>query len=68
MRPFNKEQVTLPTDGFIEPNDLEFYLLGRMSHRSRVNDGAPTTEQTGNTGVNPAMGEGGMEQTYGQSL
>ncbi|NHI01867.1 MULTISPECIES: type II and III secretion system protein family protein [Oceanimonas] len=68
VRPFNKEQVTLPTDGFIEPNDLEFYLLGRMSHRSRVNDGAPTTEQTGNTGVNPAMGEGGMEQTYGQSL
>ena len=27
------EDVKLPTDGFVEPNDLEFYLLGRMEGR-----------------------------------
>lgn len=68
VRPFDKQQVTLPTDGFIEPNDLEFYLLGKMSERTRVGDSTPLAQPSGNTGLNPAMGEGGMEQTYGQSL
>ncbi len=68
VRPFNKQQVSLPTDGFIEPNDLEFYLLGRMSQRARVSDQAPAVQPESNTGINPAMNEGGMEQTYGQSL
>jgi pilus assembly protein CpaC len=68
VRPFDKQQITLPTDGFIEPNDMEFYLLGRMSERTRVGDATPLAAPAGNSGANPAMGEGGMEQTYGQSL
>ncbi|MBR9856436.1 MAG: type II and III secretion system protein family protein [Gammaproteobacteria bacterium] len=68
VRPFDKQQVTLPTDGFIEPNDMEFYLLGKMSQRNRVGDQAPMAESYGNTGMSPAVTEGGMEQTYGQSL
>ncbi|MBL1378445.1 type II and III secretion system protein family protein [Zobellella iuensis] len=68
VRPFDKQQVTLPTDGFIEPNDMEFYLLGRMSERTRVGDGTPLAQPAGNSGVSPVMGEGGTEQTYGQSL
>jgi len=32
-RPMAPEDVKLPTDGFVEPNDLEFYLLGRMEGR-----------------------------------
>jgi pilus assembly protein CpaC len=29
-RPIPPQQVRLPTDSFVEPTDLEFYLLGRM--------------------------------------
>jgi len=32
-RPMAPEDVKLPTDGFVAPNDLEFYLLGRMEGR-----------------------------------
>ncbi|OIN06628.1 type II and III secretion system protein family protein [Oceanisphaera psychrotolerans] len=68
VRPFDKQQVTLPTEGFIEPSDMEFYLLGNMSRRDRAGDQTPLAQPSGNTGMNPAVAEGGMEQTYGQSL
>jgi len=29
-RPTQPELVKLPTDGFVEPNDVEFYLMGRL--------------------------------------
>lgn len=32
-RPIQPELVRLPTDDFVEPNDVEFYLLGRMQGR-----------------------------------
>ncbi len=30
VRPFDKAKQTLPTDQYIEPNDIEFYLFGRL--------------------------------------
>jgi pilus assembly protein CpaC len=32
-RPIAPQQVRLPTDSFVPPDDLEFYLLGRMEGR-----------------------------------
>jgi pilus assembly protein CpaC len=32
-KPVAKEQVRLPTDAFVEPDDLDFYLLGKMESR-----------------------------------
>jgi pilus assembly protein CpaC len=32
-KPLSPEDITLPTDGFVEPTDLEFYLLGRIEGR-----------------------------------
>ncbi len=32
-RPVARDLVRLPTDGFVEPGDAEFYLLGRMEGR-----------------------------------
>ncbi len=29
-RPIDPSQITLPTDSFVEPSDMDFYLLGRM--------------------------------------
>ena len=33
-KPVAKEQVKLPTDSFVEPNDLDFYLWGHMEGSS----------------------------------
>jgi pilus assembly protein CpaC len=30
VKPFDKAKQTFPTDQYIEPNDIEFYLLGRL--------------------------------------
>lgn len=30
VRPFDKAKQTLPTDQYVEPNDMEFYLFGRL--------------------------------------
>lgn len=32
-RPISPQQVRLPTDSFVPPDDLEFYLLGKMEAR-----------------------------------
>jgi pilus assembly protein CpaC len=34
-KPLSPEDITLPTDGFVEPTDLEFYLLGRTEGQQR---------------------------------
>ncbi len=30
VRPYDKAKQTLPTDQYVEPNDIEFYLFGRL--------------------------------------
>lgn len=32
-KPIPHDQITLPTDNYVEPNDVDFYLLGRMEAR-----------------------------------
>jgi pilus assembly protein CpaC len=34
-KPLAPESIKLPTDGFVEPTDLEFYLLGRTEGRTK---------------------------------
>jgi len=34
-RPITPEKVRLPTDYFVEPSDMEFYLMGRLEGRSK---------------------------------
>ncbi|MEZ9130297.1 type II and III secretion system protein family protein [Vibrio breoganii] len=31
-KPIDRNKVTLPTDGFVEPTDIEFYLIGGSSY------------------------------------
>ncbi len=35
-QPIASDQIKLPTDSFVPPSDLEFYLLGRMESRAAV--------------------------------
>ena len=53
-RPVARASVRLPTDGFVEPGDAEFYLLGRME--GRHSDTVP-----------PAAG-GGAEGSFGHQV
>jgi len=34
-KPLSPEDITLPTDGFVEPTDLEWYLLGKTEGRKK---------------------------------
>ena len=49
-KPIAPENIRLPTDGFVAPNDAEFYLLGKLEGRgsgaNSGNSGAGTSEGT----------------------
>ena len=60
-RPIPKDRIRLPTDDFIEPNGMEFYLLGRMEGR------AP--DSSAGAGTQPAaQNAGGVESAFGQAI
>ncbi len=40
-RPFETDLVKLPTDDFVEPSDVEFYLMGRLEGRRPASKTAP---------------------------
>jgi len=56
-RPIEPEMVRLPTDGFVEPSDAEFYLMGRLEGR----------RQSAEAGVGAPV-QGGTEGKYGHDL
>ncbi len=55
-KPMDPEDIRLPTDSFIEPNDMDFYLLGRMEGRPPKSSSQPVSD------------EGGAEGNYGQQI
>jgi len=66
-RPIHRKDIQLPTDSFIEPNDIEFYLLGRMEAQYQ-SPGSPGYQ---NSNSNHAIGfDGGMgfEGNFGHQL
>ncbi|MFL1467336.1 type II and III secretion system protein family protein [Marinobacter sp. HN1S83] len=44
-KPVDRDRFTLPTDYFVEPSDLEFYLLGYTEGRHEPGTGAKSTQQ-----------------------
>jgi pilus assembly protein CpaC len=54
-KPLRQDKIRLPTDSFIEPSDLEFYLLGRLEGRrkSTWTPAASSGEATGS--ATPAL-------------
>lgn len=36
-KPIANDKIHLPTDNFVEPNDIEFYLFGQLEGKSREN-------------------------------
>lgn len=66
VRPFNKSNVRLPTDGFVPVSDLKFYLMGEATQQ--------VTQGTGGTPFQPAAGRemlpptGGTDSRYGHDI
>nr|WP_089137539.1 type II and III secretion system protein family protein [Vibrio rumoiensis] len=64
-KPIDRSKVTLPTDAFIEPNSLEFYILG-MGARIQDRDlGNANANNANNTEV---AATGGSEGEFGHDL
>lgn len=57
-RPIPKDEMKLPTDNFVEPSDLEFYLLGQM-------EGKVPDEVVGSAGTND---KAGLEGSFGHEM
>lgn len=71
VRPFNKEGLALPTDNFVAPSDMDFYLLGKMSERkpdSRTGKSPNQVEDASDNNGHPLPGSGGTQEKYGHEL
>ncbi|QIA64075.1 type II and III secretion system protein family protein [Vibrio astriarenae] len=66
-QPIDRNRVTLPTDAFVEPNDFEYYLLGRGAaiDNEAARDNPPRTSSSTSIIENS---KGGTEGSFGHSL
>jgi pilus assembly protein CpaC len=59
VKPLDLSKQTLPTDSYVEPDDFEFYLEGRLEGRDAGPQGSALPR---------AVGKGGMEGDFGYIL
>ncbi|CAM3179097.1 type II and III secretion system protein family protein [Vibrio rarus] len=66
-KPVDRDKIALPTDAFVEPTDMEFYLIGKSSYidNERVK---PKQPQNSTERVQAPVGAGGSEGQFGHSL
>lgn len=64
-RPISPQDVRLPTDSFVPPGDLDFYILGQMEGRRTEGASAEGTSEQSERGVAEAGPESG---NFGQQL
>ncbi|MCK6262458.1 type II and III secretion system protein family protein [Vibrio sp. ZSDE26] len=66
-KPIDRNRVSLPTDAFVEPNDVKYYLLGQGAYI------APPSENGGSDNSDNSAefidnAQGGSEGSFGHSL
>jgi len=64
--PINQNQVKLPTEGFVEPTDIEFYLMGKMTERRSSKAKAAPAKSATNNRLGPD--KSGSEGAFGHDL
>lgn len=64
-KPIDRSKVTLPTDAFVNPNDLEYYLLGRSAYIAEPS-GSDSGESQASQDI-PST-DGGSEGSFGHDL
>ncbi len=47
VKPTDMAKQTLPTDQYVEPDDFEFYLLGKLEGEEKKKSSNPTASSTG---------------------
>jgi len=67
-KPIRRQDVTLPTDNFVEPNDWEYYLLGRMSELKERSLSDNTYSQASSNSPTTLSPSAGSEGQFGHSL
>ncbi|WP_394135951.1 type II and III secretion system protein family protein [Aliivibrio fischeri] len=65
-QPVDRSKISLPTDAFVNPNDIEYYLLGRASYideeMNRRTDNGDSSQMVAPTD------QGGSEGNFGHAL
>ena len=62
VKPVDMAKQTLPTDQFVDPNDFEFYLLGSLEGKGKVEG----SKQPAPSAAVPGMKKGsGLEGDFG---
>ena len=64
-RPYDADLVKLPTEDFVDPSDVEFYLQGRL-YGSPENERPDTTTRQGKSRLGPD--KSGSEGSFGHDL
>ncbi len=64
-KPIDRSKVTLPTDAYVEPNDLEYYLLGRGAY---IQDREMEQQEQEPQNDKQIAEAGGSEGEFGHSL
>jgi pilus assembly protein CpaC len=63
-KPLPQDQIRLPTDDFIEPSNLDFYLMGRIEGRPPRN-----SSSRNQPAIEPiSRGQGGVESDFGHDI
>jgi pilus assembly protein CpaC len=65
-KPIDRNAVTLPTDSFVSPNDLQYYLLGRSAYIAEPSDDDEQAPRQSAPQTVPV--EGGSEGSFGHEL
>ncbi len=60
-KPTLAKNIILPTDSFVEPSDMDFYVLGRTEASSAVKSIRPKNTKA-------TLNKGGLDGDYGQQL
>ncbi len=66
VRPFNKESVPLPTDGFVPVSDIRFYLMGEATRQAPGRRQSRNYNQELPYSVLPS--NGGTDSRYGHDI
>ena len=65
-KPVDRSKISLPTDAFVDPNDMEYYLLGRASYIDE--DMNRRTDNKEGAQAPAPSSQGGSEGNFGHAL
>ncbi len=68
VRPLDKAKQTLPTDQYVEPNDIEFYLFGRLEGIVKPSFPTPNSHDLPSLSTSNSLDQhkkGGLEGKFG---